>query len=155
MIVSRWSVLPTLVMIGILALPDLGRCQQPTAQVPTASTTPATPQPLPSPAMTAPLQTASSPHTFSAGPFGTLAITGVLSGLGLTQSNWTAGDESTHWDLSNGQIFLQKTSGWWQFYLQGGAYNLPALGTPFVSTASSITNFFGPLPTAYVKLVRG
>ena len=81
--------------------------------------------------MTAPLSTAAPPHTFSAGPFGTIAITGILSGIGFTQSNWIPGDQSTHWDLSNGQIFLQKTTGWWQFYLQAGAYNLPDLGVPF------------------------
>ncbi len=82
--------------------------------------------------MTAPLSTAAPPHTFSAGPFGTVAITGILSGMGLTQSNWIPGDKSTHWDLSNGQIFLQKTNGWFQFYLQAGAYDLPALGAPYL-----------------------
>jgi hypothetical protein len=105
--------------------------------------------------MTAPLQTAAPAHTFSAGPFGTLAITGILSGVGLTQSNWVPGDKSTHWDLSNGQIFLQKTSGWWQFYLQAGAYNLPDLGLPFIKTTDTLTAFYGPLPVAYLKLVKG
>ena len=105
--------------------------------------------------MTAPLQTAAPPHTFSAGPFGTIAITGILSGMGLTQSNWIPGDKSTHWDLSNGQIFLQKTSGWWQFYLQAGAYNIPDLGLPFIKTTDTLSDFFGPLPVAYLKLVKG
>ena len=105
--------------------------------------------------MTAPLSTAAPPHTFSAGPFGTVARTGILSGMGLTQSNWIPGDKSTHWDLSNGQVFLQKTTGWFQFYLQAGAYNLPALGFPFVRTVDTVTNLYGPLPLAYVKLVKG
>lgn len=105
--------------------------------------------------MTAPLSTAAPQHTFAAGPFGTLAITGILSGIGLVQDNWIDGDKSSHWDLSNGQIFLQKTTGWWQFYLQAGAYNLPALGTPFLSTGHTLSNFFGPLPTGYLKLVKG
>lgn len=121
-------------------------------QAPAAA--PSTPQPLPNPSMTAPLSTAAPPHTFNAGPFGTVAITGVLSGLGLTQSNWIPGDKSTRWDVSNGQIFLQKTSGWWQFYLQAGAYNLPALGVPTVSTSNTITGLYGPLPVAYLKLVK-
>jgi len=142
-------------MIGVFTLPVMGQGQQPPAQAPAASTAPATPQPLPNPTMTAPLQTAAPQHTFSAGPFGTLAITGILSGMGLTQSNWVAGDKSTHWDLSNGQIFLQKTSGWWQFYLQGGAYNLPDLGVPFIKTTDTLTDFYGPLPVAYLKLVKG
>ncbi len=105
--------------------------------------------------MTAPLSTAAPPHTFNAGPFGTVAITGILSGMGFTQSNWIPGDQSTHWDLSNGQIFLQKTSGWWQFYLQGGAYNLPDLGAPFIKTTDTLREFYGPLPVGYLKLVKG
>src|ERR1700739_2345789 len=129
-----WGVFSICVMIGVLTMPFLGQGQQPPAQAPPASTAPTTPQPLPNPSMTAPLQTAAPQHTISAGPFGTVAVTGILSGMGLTQSNWIPADKSTRWDLSNGQIFLQKTSGWWQFYLQGGAYNIPALGTPTVST---------------------
>jgi Putative beta-barrel porin-2, OmpL-like. bbp2 len=125
-----------------------------TAAAPAAA--PSTPQPLPNPTMTAPLSTAAPPHTFSAGPFGTVAITGILSGMGFVQNNWIPGiDKPTHWDLSNGQIFLQKTSGWWQFYLQGGAYNLPDLGVPFIKTTDTLTAFYGPLPVAYLKLVKG
>ena len=105
--------------------------------------------------MTAPLSTAAPPHTFNAGPFGTVAITGILSGMGLVQNNSVLGDKETHWDLSNGQIFLQKTSGWFQFYLQGGAYNLPDLGVPFVKTTDTLKQFYGPLPVAYLKLVKG
>lgn len=108
--------------------------------------------------MTAPLSTAAPPHTFNAGPFGTIAITGILSGMGLTQSNPGATgilDTQTHWDLSNGQIFLQKTSGWWQFYLQAGAYNLPDLGVPFIKTTDTLKQFYGPLPLGYLKLVKG
>lgn len=65
---------------------------------PGQAATPAAPQPLPTPSMTAPLQTA-VPHAFSAGPFGTIDITGIVSGIGLTQGNWVSGDQSTHWDL--------------------------------------------------------
>jgi putative OmpL-like beta-barrel porin-2 len=148
---KQWGgLLITFIMIAVLSLPALGQQQAPAAA-------PSTPQPLPNPTMTAPLQTAAPPHTFSAGPFGTVAITGILSGMGFTQSNYQGllGDKPTHWDLSNGQIFLQKTSGWWQFYLQGGAYNLPDLGVPFIKTTDTLTQFYGPLPVAYLKLVKG
>jgi hypothetical protein len=150
-------------MIAVLSLPALGQQQAP-AQAPAADASapaqapaaaPAAPAPLPNPSMTAPLSTAAPPHTFNAGPFGTVAITGILSGMGLVQSNWIPGDKSTRWDLSNGQIFLQKTNGWFQFYLQAGAYNLPALGFPTVSTVNTITGLYGPLPVAYLKLVKG
>lgn len=154
---KQWGGLLTFVLIVVLSLPALGQQQAPaadsSAQTPAAA--PSTPAPLPNPSMTVPLSTAAPPHTFNAGPFGTVAITGILSGMGLTQSNWVPGDKSTHWDLSNGQVFLQKTSGWFQFYLQGGAYNLPALGFPIISTVNTITGLYGPLPTAYVKLVKG
>jgi hypothetical protein len=117
---KQWGGLLILVLIATLSLPALGQPQAPAAdssagQAPAAA--PSTPAPLPNPTMTAPLATAAPPHTFNAGPFGTVAITGILSGMGLTQSNWIPGDKSTRWDLSNGQIFLQKTSGWFQFYL--------------------------------------
>jgi hypothetical protein len=120
-----------------------------------AATPPAAPAPLPTPSMTAPLSTAAPQHTFDAGPFGTLAITGILRGMGMVQNNWIPGDKSSHWDVSNAQVFVQKTTGWWQFYLQGGAYNLPDLGVPFISTDKTLPDFFGPLPVGFLKLVKG
>lgn len=105
--------------------------------------------------MTGPLETAAPAHTFDGGPFGRIAITGVVSGMGLSQGNWIAGDKSTQWDLSNAQVFIQKTTGWWQFYVQAGAYNLPDLGVPFLSTTKTISDFYGPVPQGYLKLVKG
>ena len=104
--------------------------------------------------MTAPLSTA-VPHEISAGPFGKLEVTGILSGLGWTEGNYVTGDSPTHFDVSNAQVFIQKTTGVFQFYLQGGAYNLPALGVPFTTTKNTITNLYGPFPTGYIKLVKG
>ena len=104
--------------------------------------------------MTQPLSTA-VPHTFNAGPLKNIAITGILSGMGMTGNNTVPGDTDTHWDLSNAQVFVQKTSGWFQFYLQGGAYNIPDLGVPFISTSKTLSDFWGPLPIGYVKLVKG
>lgn len=101
--------------------------------------------------MAGPLQMA-QPASFGAGPFGKLTVDGIVSGLGALQTNSMPGDHSTRLELSNGQIFIQKASGWWQFYLQAGAYNLPALGTPFLSTAATLTDFYGPLPVAFIKL---
>ncbi|HXU19298.1 MAG TPA: outer membrane beta-barrel protein [Verrucomicrobiae bacterium] len=106
------------------------------------------------PSMSGPLQTA-VPHEFEAGPFGKLEITGILSGIGLTEGNHIFGDPSTHWDVSNAQVFIQKSTGWWQFYLQGGAYNLPALGAPFLSTGDTVKNIYGAFPQGYFKVVKG
>lgn len=108
-------------------------------------------QPLPMPSMSGPLQTA-VPHEVEDGK---LAVTGILSGIGWTEGNHVSGDNATHYDISNAQIFVQKTSGWWQFYLQGGAYNLPAIGVPFLSTSDTIKNIYGPFPQGYLKLVKG
>ena len=127
----------------------------PAPATPAAAQTPAPagPTPLPSPSTTAPLSTA-IPHEISAGPFGKLEITGTLSGIGLAETNQVINGPISHWDVSNAQVFVQKTTGWFQFYLQGGAYNIAALGTPF--TPTTFTNFlYGPLPVGYLKLVKG
>ena len=110
--------------------------------------------PLPMPAMTGPLQSP-SPFQFNAGPLGKLDITGVMSGMGVWQDNpGLAGtpDKYTRADISNGQIFIQKTHGLIQFFLQAGAYNMPALGAPFLSTGNTTSDYYGALPQAYLKI---
>jgi hypothetical protein len=126
-------------------------------QASTPATPPAAPTPLPSPSMTAPLATAAPAHTFDAGPFGTLNVTGILSGIALVQSNYLPApiDKSVHYDLSNAQVFVQKTTGWWQFYLQGGAYNINSLGFSYLETGHTMSNLWGPLPVGYMKFVKG
>lgn len=101
--------------------------------------------------MSGPLQQL-PPAAFDAGPLGKLSVNGVLSGMGLWQSNHVPGDNPTQAALSNGQIIIQKTDGWWQFYIQAGAYNIPILGVPFLSTEKTLSNFFGPVPVGYVKI---
>ena len=89
------------------------------------------------------------------GPFRDVGDWGVLSGIGMVQNNWIPGDQSSHWDVSNAQVFLQKPTGWWQFYFQGGAYNIPDLGLPYLSTNKSLSNWFGALPVGFAKFVKG
>ena len=72
----------------------------------------------------------------------------------MTEGDHIPGDSPTHWDLSNAQVFIQKTTGWLQFYLQGGAYNIPALGTPFLQTGATTKDVYGPFPTGYISLLR-
>jgi hypothetical protein len=52
-------------------------------------------------------------------------------------------------------VFIQKTDGWFQFYLQAGAYTLPSLATPFLQVDKTMSNFYGPLPIAYALLQAG
>ncbi len=126
----------------------LGQTQPPPS--PAAPPAAPAPAPLPSPSITGPLQQL-PPATFDAGPLGKLSVNGVLSGTGLWQSNHVPGDAPTQAALSNGQIIIQKTDGWWQFYVEAGGYTLPALATPFASTDRTLTDFFGAVPVAYVK----
>jgi len=149
-----------LLFVVLAALPSFGQNAPSDPQAapsaapadnPAAQTKPPDPQPLPMPSMSGPLQTA-VPHEVEGGK---LAVTGILSGIGWTEGNHISGDSSTHWDVSNAQIFVQKTTGWWQFYLQGGAYNLPAIGVPFLSTSDTIKNIYGPFPQGYAKFVNG
>ena len=113
---------------------------------------PPAPEPLPLPVFVGPLK-AAPPNTFDAGPFGKLHWNGILSGLGLWQGSPIADDDPLHADVSNGQVFIQKNTGWWQFYLQAGAYYIPALGTKSLSTSDSLSELFGPLPVGFLKLV--
>src|SRR5690348_968121 len=106
---------------------------------------PPAPAPLASPAITGPLQGA-PPAVFSAGPLGKLAVNGIVSGMGLWQGNHVPGDDAAQATLANGQVFIQKTGGWWQFYVQAGAYDIPALGTPFLPADKTIGDFYGPVP---------
>jgi len=126
----------------------------PATTPPAAAPAAAAPMPLPSPSMAGPLATG-IPHELPAGPFGKIEVTGILSGMGWTEGDHIPGDSPTHWELSNAQIFIQKTTGWFQFFLQGGAYNLPALGTSFLGTPDTVKGFYGPFPQGYIKLVKG
>jgi hypothetical protein len=107
---------------------------------------------LPSPPITGPLQGV-APATFEIGPLGKVAVNGVLSGIVLWQGNHVTGNSPMHANLSNAQIYVEKAEGWFQFYLQAGAYTMSALATPFLAADKTMTNFFGPLPVGYVKLV--
>ena len=111
----------------------------------------AAPSPLSTPSITGPLQ-AGPPITFDAGPLGKLSLNGVLSGFGLVQGNHVSGDSTGQAALSNGQVFVQKADGWWQFYVQAGAYNIQPLGLPFMPTGKQVDNLYSPVPVAYLKL---
>ena len=104
--------------------------------------------------MSGPLQ-GLPPAMFDAGPFGKIAVNGLLTGMGFAQNNPVPGDDNHQAALSNGQVFIQKTDGWFQFYLQAGAYNIPDLGVPFLATDKTTTDFWGPVPVGFLKLQAG
>ncbi len=101
--------------------------------------------------MTGPLKL--NPLLMDGGPLGPISVSGVVSGLRLTQDNAFPGDKSSRLDLSNGQLIVQLTQGPVQFYAQAGAYSLPSLGTPYFTAGDVNGDTFGVLPIAYVKIV--
>ena len=119
----------------------------PAAQPPAPA---ADPTPLPTPAVTGPLQWL-PPANFDAGPLHKIAANGILNGFGMWQGNHVPGDNTGQATLSNGQIFVQKPDGRFQFYFQAGAYSLPALATPFLSADKTVTDFYGAVPVGFLK----
>jgi hypothetical protein len=109
---------------------------------------------LATPSMAGPLAANASPMTFDAGPLGNIYVTGAISGLALYQSDHslTPGDHETLLDFTNGQVFIQKTDGLVQFYIEAGEYSLPTLGTPYLRATSATNANFGPVPEAYLKI---
>jgi Putative beta-barrel porin-2, OmpL-like. bbp2 len=124
------------------------------AATPAAPAAPAAPMPLSTPSITGPLSN-QPPAMFNAGPFGNIAVNGIVTGMGLLQSNHLPGDNFDQAALSNGQVFIQKADGWFQFYVEAGAYNIPDLATPFLKTQDTITDLWGPVPIAFLKLQAG
>lgn len=116
---------------------------------------------LATPSMAGPL--AANPNPFSvdlpdwfgdAG--GKIYIGGDVSGLFYVQSNAThaaPGDADTFVDISNGQVFIQKTDGWLQFFVDAGAYSFPTVGVPYTDSVNTEHDTFGYVPVAYAKLV--
>jgi hypothetical protein len=127
---------------------------EPAAQPAAAPAADPPPSALPTPPITGPLS-GLPPATFDAGPFHKLAVNGILVGSGIWTGNYVPGDNSHQAALSNGQIFIQKADGWFQFYVQAGAYDLPSLGAPFLATDKTMSKLFGPVPVAFAKLQPG
>ena len=118
-----------------------------------AQSTDAPPAPMTMPSMTGPLTANPAPMSVDTGVFGTWYVTGAVTGLGLLQSHHIPGDRTRQTDLSNGQVFIQKTSGQLQFFVQAGGYSIPSLGTAYLSANKTTSGFFGMVPQAFVKYV--
>ena len=133
---------------------------------PAAAAAPAAPtSPLIGPTITGPLAIQLPPPKYTLGPLGDIYVDGIGSGLGQWQNNPFPGNRSWEPDLSNGQLFVQKTDGIFQFFVEGGAYSLATLGTPYISAAEATFgyqvpafqtgtgNLWGWFPAAYAKIV--
>jgi Putative beta-barrel porin-2, OmpL-like. bbp2 len=116
---------------------------------------------LPTPAMGSTL--AANPNPFSVdttdwlGPDmgGKIYVGGAVTGLAYYQSSPTylaPGDAASYMDLSNAQVFVQKTDGVVQFFADFGEYSFPTIGVPYFKSSSTTSSTFGVVPEAYLKL---
>jgi hypothetical protein len=140
-----------------LAAPPAGA---PPGAVAAPAPAPAAPtSPLIAPSITGPLTIQLPPPKYTLGPLGDIYVDGVGSGLGFWNNNPFPGNRSGQLDLDNGQLFVQKTDGIFQFYAQGGAYSIPALGSPYFTTAQATIgsntpngNLWGFFPQGFAKI---
>ncbi|MEJ0045106.1 MAG: outer membrane beta-barrel protein [Rhodospirillales bacterium] len=151
--VTRWAASAgAICLAGVFAAPAFA--QAPAAPAPAAPAAPPAVT-LNAPGMDGPLSWPTNPYSVDVGPLGKWYVDAAVTGLGYVQSDRIAGDRNASFDLSNGQVFIQKVDGWWQFYAQVGAYSLPVLGAPYVPNDSShaLNNFFSAVPQAFLKIV--
>jgi hypothetical protein len=107
--------------------------------------------PLGTPAMSASLAANQDPISFDSDKAGKIYVGGAVSGLAYYQDNPNFGVHS-QLDLSNGQAWIEKADGWWQFYVQAGTYSLPSLSTGYIKSSAAPNLLFGNVPVAYAKL---
>jgi hypothetical protein len=115
---------------------------------------PAQADPVPMPSMTGPLAGNSNPYKISDTKlFGKIYVTGAVTAIGISQNNAASSDRDALADISNAQLFVQNTDSPFQFFLQGGAYSMPSLGTAYLRTGKAPDKTYGFLPQGYIKLV--
>jgi Putative beta-barrel porin-2, OmpL-like. bbp2 len=107
---------------------------------------------LSTPPMAGPLTANPDPARFDAGPAGNVFVTGAVTGLAQWQSNAARIDRAAQADISNAQLFIQKTDGLVRFFVEGGLYSLPTLGTPYLRATKATRHNFGPVPLAFATV---
>ncbi len=103
------------------------------------------------PSMSASLSADANPYSVDLDWAGKWYVGGAVSGLAYYQDNPNFGEHSQI-DLDNGQVWIEKTDGWWQFYVQAGAYSLPSLGTGYIKSSLAPALLYGDVPVAYAKI---
>jgi hypothetical protein len=138
-----------------LALAVTATAQAPAAPAAAApAPAPAAPAPLSTPAVTGPISWL-PPAIFDAGPLGKLSVNGIVTGFSQFQNNPVSGDDTSQATLSNGQIFIQKADGKFQYFIDAGAYTFPTLSVPYMSAQDTVKNTFGAVPIAFAKVQAG
>ena len=118
------------------------------------------PSAAPYPAMSASIAMPAPPMTYDLGILGKVSVGGVVSAYAQAQSNpvfnFSTGksDQKSTIDLSNAQIFINKSDGVVQYFIQAGTYSLPALGAfAYVPSSKQANATYGNIPQAFVKIV--
>jgi hypothetical protein len=105
-----------------------------------------------SPAMSSTLSFDKQPTQFSIPQIGSINVQGVVTGIGMHQTNPVSIDNANLVDLSNAQVIIQKNQGLLQFYLQSGYYSTPSLGTSYQRANVQTIDSFGVAPLASLSL---
>ncbi|HEY1709263.1 MAG TPA: outer membrane beta-barrel protein [Rhizomicrobium sp.] len=111
---------------------------------------------LSTPAMSGPLTADPNPYSVDLGFLGKTYITGSVSGLAFAQTNsqhFFPRDTDDAVDLSNAQVFIQKTDGQFQYFIQAGEYALPSLASPYIESNDITGKTYGVVPVAYGKFI--
>jgi hypothetical protein len=147
---SRTTCLTMLaVQMALLAAP--ARAEDATAPAANPPAAPAA-NAMSTPAMVGPLAANPAPYTFDSDLTGKIYFTGAVTGLGLAQSHPLPTDRHSLLDLDNGQLFVQKTDGLVQFFVDAGAYTIPVIGQPYVRSDRYTDNTYNWVPQAWVKI---
>jgi hypothetical protein len=120
-----------------------------TRTTPEAEAPSAPPLPIP---ISPTLPTNPNPFSLDLGPVGKIYTSGIVTGMGLFQDNSPAGDQDSQGDLNNAHLFIQKSDGLAQFFVQAGYYSVPVLGVPYTKASDSTNLLFDAVPQAYLKI---
>jgi hypothetical protein len=132
----------------VAAWSQTGQAPEPAAGGEQAKTeTPITMQP----SLAVTLSPNQQPFRFEPGGLGPVYVTGVISGFGQWQTNVAPGDRHWNFDDDNVQLFLNKTDGPVQLFVQAGFYSIPVVGVPYVRSADASPALYTLVPQAYVK----
>jgi hypothetical protein len=152
--------LGTVSLAGLLGFAAPAMAQDAAAAASAAPPAAPAPAPVPMPAMSGPLTNNPAPISLDAIPgiedtLGKVYVSAALSGMvmGQTNAHEVPGDRDGYMDLTNGMVVLQKTDGWFQWYVQAGAYSYPTLGAPYTNASNTGSATFGAVPQAWGKVV--
>jgi hypothetical protein len=152
----------TKLFLGTVSLAGLLGVAAPAMAQDAAAAAPAAPAPAPvaMPAMSGPLTNNPAPFSLDSVPgldqiLGKVYVSGAISGMvmGQTNAHEVPGDRDGYMDLTNGTVTLQKTDGWFQWYVQAGAYSYPTIGAPYTNASNTGAATFGAVPQGWGKVV--